>query len=56
MPRASVIIPVYNGVATVAEAIESALAQTFKDFEVNAVDDGSTDATPEVLRRYSVRF
>jgi glycosyltransferase involved in cell wall biosynthesis len=53
MPRVSVIVPVYNGAATVGEAIESALAQTFRDFEVIAADDGSTDATPQVLARYS---
>ena len=49
MPRVSVIIPVFNAVRTVAEAIESVRAQTFTDFEIIAVDDGSTDGSIDVL-------
>lgn len=56
MARVSVIIPVFNGAATVAEAIDSALAQTFHNLEVIAVNDGSTDATPQILERYSGRI
>jgi glycosyltransferase involved in cell wall biosynthesis len=52
MPRVSVIIPVYNGAATVATAIESALAQDFGDFEIIAVNDGSTDNSLAILERY----
>ena len=55
MVRVSVIIPVYNGAATIAEAIDSALAQTYPGLEVIVVNDGSTDATAEVLRRYEGR-
>lgn len=56
MPRVDVIIPVYNSAATVAESVESALGQTFTDFDVIAVDDGSTDTSAEVLSRYGARI
>lgn len=48
----SVIIPTYNYGRFVGEAIESVLAQTLRAREVIVVDDGSTDDTAEVLRRY----
>ena len=53
MARVAIIVPVYNGAETVAEAIASVLAQTYRDFELIAIDDGSTDSTPAVLRRYA---
>jgi glycosyltransferase involved in cell wall biosynthesis len=55
MPRVSVIIPVYNGAATVARAIDSVLAQTFADYEIICVDDGSRDASIDVLGSYEPR-
>src|SRR5271154_6881945 len=55
MPRVSVIIPVYNGASTVARAIESVIAQTFTDFEIIAIDNGSRDRSLEVLDQYSGR-
>ncbi|MBY0023496.1 glycosyltransferase involved in cell wall biosynthesis [Paenibacillus jamilae] len=45
MPRASVILPVYNNAAFVLEAIHSILAQTYTDFELIVIDDGSTDGS-----------
>ena len=48
-PRVSVAISTWNRAHLVGRAIQSALAQTFEDFELLVVDDGSTDATPEVL-------
>jgi len=48
----SVIIPVYNQAVYIAEAIDSAQSQTFRDFEVIVVDDGSTDETSQVLSQY----
>ena len=51
MPLISVVIPVYNGEKTIRETIESVLNQTFKDFELIAIDDGSTDKTVEIINR-----
>ncbi len=49
VPVLSIVIPAYNVAAYVAQAVESALAQSFADIEVIVVDDGSTDTTPDVL-------
>ncbi|HKN14067.1 MAG TPA: glycosyltransferase [Candidatus Binatus sp.] len=51
-PRVSIIIPVYNGAATIERALKSVFDQTFTDYEVVVVDDGSTDDTPAVLAKY----
>ncbi|HUT04561.1 MAG TPA: glycosyltransferase [bacterium] len=51
-PLVSIIIAVYNSEQYVARAIESALNQTMKEVEVIVADDGSSDGTPGVLRRY----
>lgn len=51
-PRVSVLMTAYNREAFIAEAIESVLAQTFTDFELLIVDDGSRDATVAIARRY----
>lgn len=56
MSLISVIIPVYNGAAFIARAVNSALAQDFPDFEVIVVDDGSTDATGLILNTYGDRI
>ena len=49
-PKVSVIIPLYNGADTIQRALDSVLAQTVSEFEVIVVDDGSTDAGPEIVR------
>ena len=51
-PKVTVVIPVYNREKYVAAAIESVLAQTFTDFELLVIDDGSTDRSREVVRSY----
>jgi glycosyltransferase involved in cell wall biosynthesis len=48
----SVVVPVYNGERWVAGAIESLLAQDYEPIEIVVVDDGSTDASVEVIERY----
>jgi glycosyltransferase involved in cell wall biosynthesis len=52
----SVIIPVHNGARYLAATLESVFAQDYRPFEVIVVDDGSTDASAEVARRYDVRL
>ena len=52
-PKVSVIIPVYNREKYLNQAIESVLNQTFQDFEIIAVDDGSTDRSPELLKEWA---
>lgn len=51
-PEVTVVIPVYNGVDYLAEAIESVLAQTYRNFEILVVDDGSKDDTWAVVEAY----
>lgn len=57
-PLVSIVIPVYNGARYLAEAIDSALAQTYEEKEVIVVNDGSTDggATEEVAKAYGDRI
>ena len=49
MPEVSVIMPVYNGEKFLAEAIESVLSQSFQDFELICVNDGSTDGSQQII-------
>ena len=48
----SVLLPVRNGEAYLREALESVLAQTHRELEILAVDDGSDDATPAIFSSY----
>jgi glycosyltransferase involved in cell wall biosynthesis len=49
MPLISVIIPVYNGEKTIKETIEAVLNQTFSDFELIVINDGSQDSTLDIV-------
>jgi glycosyltransferase involved in cell wall biosynthesis len=54
-PTISVLMSVYNGERYLAAAMDSILAQTFRDFELIVIDDGSKDASPAILREYAKR-
>ncbi|MFH0825315.1 MAG: glycosyltransferase [Pseudomonadota bacterium] len=56
MPLVSVIIPTFNRVGVIRRAVDSVLAQTFHDFELIVVDDGSSDNTQQVLDTYGGRI
>lgn len=54
-PLVSVLMPTYNQAAFLPESIESVIAQTYPNWELVVVDDGSTDATPDVLAGFAAR-
>jgi glycosyltransferase involved in cell wall biosynthesis len=54
-PKISVVIPVYNQEKYLAETINSVIAQTFTDFELILVDDGSKDKSAQIIREYAER-
>jgi glycosyltransferase involved in cell wall biosynthesis len=49
-PEVSIIVPIYNGSAYLSETLNSLLSQTFTNFELLAIDDGSTDASSDIVR------
>lgn len=53
MAKVNIFIPVYNGEKYIAETVQSILSQTFSDFTALFVDDGSTDSSVELLRKYA---
>ena len=52
VPQVSIIIPLYNKRHYISRALDSVLRQTYRDFEVVVVDDGSTDGGPELVQAY----
>jgi glycosyltransferase involved in cell wall biosynthesis len=52
IPRVSVVIPVFNGERHIRESLDSLIAQTFADFEIVVVDDGSTDNSVAIVNSY----
>ena len=55
-PKISVIVPVYNVENFISKCLDSILAQTFRDFEIVAVDDGSSDDSPAILDAYAQKY
>jgi glycosyltransferase involved in cell wall biosynthesis len=55
-PRVSVILPTYNQAEYLPLALDSIFQQTWRDFELIVVNDGSTDATPKILERYHSQY
>ena len=54
-PKISVVMSCYNAAAFIAEAMASILRQTFADFELILIDDGSTDKTLNIIRQYALK-
>jgi glycosyltransferase involved in cell wall biosynthesis len=55
-PLVSIIIPVYNSAAYIEDSLCSALEQDYENKEIIVIDDGSTDSTPTILRRFEDRI
>jgi glycosyltransferase involved in cell wall biosynthesis len=56
MPKVSIVIPTYNSAQFLDETLQSVFSQTFNDFEIIVIDDGSTDQTRKVLSKYDDRI
>ena len=56
MPKVSVVLPAYNGEKFIGKAVESALSQTYNDFELIVVNDGSKDGTAQVLSGFGAKI
>jgi len=56
MPKISVVIPTYNRAQLLSECLESVAVQSFRDFEIVLIDDGSTDNTADIASTFHVRY
>ena len=54
-PIVSVVVPIYNGERYLRDSLDSLLAQTFQDFEIICVNDGSTDSSESIINEYAER-
>lgn len=54
LPLVSILLPIHNAENTLSECIDSILQQTYLNFEIIALDDGSTDRSVEVLNSYTM--
>jgi teichuronic acid biosynthesis glycosyltransferase TuaG len=52
-PKVAVIMPCHNGARTIAQAVQSVINQTFRNWELVVVDDGSTDASSQIIQDFS---
>lgn len=55
MPKVTIVMPTYNRAELLKEAIKSILSQTFKDWQLVVIDDGSSDYTKEVVKRFAAQ-
>ena len=55
-PMISIVLPVYNGERNLADSIVSCLEQTYRNFEIIIVNDGSKDNTFEIAKRYEAEY
>ena len=56
MPKFSIIIPVYNVRNYIKRTLDSVFSQSYKDFEVIVVDDGSSDGSIDIAKEYDVKI
>ena len=54
--KASIIIPVYNAEKTISYCLDSILNQTYQDFEIILVNDGSVDKSQEIIEKYKKKY
>jgi len=54
--KISVVIPVFNGASCIRRALDSVLRQTYSNYEIILVDDGSSDSSAKILSEYTYRF